>query len=254
MNRRTAFTLVQLLVILALILLLFAFLLPAVSQVRKVASRVEGMNNLKQIGLASHNFHDVNRAFPPTVGTLGNQTGTIHFHLLPYIEQDNLYKAAEGNVWNKGLSGTVVATYVDPQDPNAPPDNKFNGWLATTNYAANWMVFKTGGRTLAQITDGTSNTLMFTQRYQVCDGTPTAWGYPALYTWAPIFGYYNQGKFQSKPRQADCDPKLGQSLDDTGIQTLFCDGSVRSIGDSISPQNWWALTTPDGGEIVEIDN
>src|SRR5262249_11369137 len=158
----------------------------------------------------------------------------------------DLYKEAGDNAWSKGVCGTVIPIYIDPLDPSAPPENKFSGWLATTNYAANWMVFKSGGRRIAQIIDGTSNTLMFTQRYQVCDATPTAWSYPTLYTWAPMFGYYNHGKFQIKPRQADCDPTLAQSLTEDAIQALFCDGSVRVLANSLSPDTWWAITTPDG--------
>ncbi len=153
-----------------------------------------------------HNAHDANGKLPPTVGKLNNAFGTVHFHLLPYLEQQNLYQRAEGAVWKNGVNGIAVHLFVDGQDASAPPDNKFKDWLATTNYAANWLVFKQGENSFAQITDGTSNTLMFTQRYQICDGTPSAWGYPGLYTWTPMFGYYSQAKFQSVPTQKDCDP------------------------------------------------
>ena len=61
------------------------------------------------------------------------------------------------------------------------------------------MIAKEGKMTFGNITDGTSNTLMFAQRYQICNGQPTAWGYPTLYRWAPIFAYYSDGKFQSAP-------------------------------------------------------
>src|SRR5262249_60482091 len=116
--------------------------------------------------------------------------------------------------------------------------HKFKNWLALTNYAGSWPVFKTGQTRLAQIPDGTSNTFMFTQRYQMCGDTPTAWGYPTLYTWAPMFGYYSQGRFQHQPTQADCDPQLAQSLEPAGIQVAMCDGSARLISDRISPQTW----------------
>jgi hypothetical protein len=251
MARRNGFTVVQLLVILALLLMLLGFLMAALTGVRQAAGRVEGLNNLKQIGLAAHNFHDVYKAFPPAVD---NQSGPVHYHLLPFIEQTPLFQQAGGQVWNKGVNTFPVQVYLDVNDPSAPTGNKFNDWLATSNYAANWLVFQTGGKGILTITDGTSNTLMFTQRYQVCNGTPTAWGYPALYTWAPIFGYYNQGRFQHRPKQADCDPTLPQSIAEGGIQTLFCDASARVISDAASPQNWWGLTTPDGGEIVTLDD
>lgn len=253
MPRRTAFTLVQLLVILALVILAFGLLFPAVARVREAAAQMQGQNNLRQLGLAAHNYHSAYNKFPPTVGTVGMQSGPAHFHLLPFIEQDDLFRAAEGKVWNKGVNTTPIAVYIDPNDASAPPNNRFQGGLATTNYAANWPVFKTGDGAIQQITDGTSNTLMFAQRFQVCNGTPTAWGYPALYTWAPMFGYYSHGRFQSRPRQADCDPTLAQGIQDNGIQIAMCDGSVRLLSNALSPQTWWHLTDPADGNVLGKD-
>jgi competence protein ComGC len=253
MHRR-AFTLVQMIVILALLLLLLGFLVSMLAQVRRgAAAQSVGFNNLRQLGLAVHSYHDTYNRWPPTVGTVNNQSGPAHFHILPFIEQDNLYRLAEGKVWHKGVNTTPIPTYVDPDDASAPPKNKFNDWLATTNYAANWMVFKTGDMRIANITDGLENTSMFAQRYQVCNGTPTAWGYPSLYTWAPMFGYYSQGKFQSRPSQADCDPTLPQSIQAGGIQVVFCDGSARLMADSISPQTWWFVTHPADGNVLGQD-
>jgi hypothetical protein len=254
MHRRTAFTLVQLLVILAVILFLFAMLVPAVSRVREAATRTESINNLKQLALSCHSYNDVYRRLPPTVGSVGPAFGTTHFHLLPFVELDDLYKKAGGAVWKNGVNGERVPLFLDPRDQSGGPDSKFKDWLATTNYAANWMVFKTGeSRIPATFTDGTSNTFIFTQRYQVCNGTPTAWGYPALYTWAPMFGYYNQGKFQAAPTQADCDPTLAQSIDSSSIVVAFGDASVRSIASSISPQTWWFATDPADGHVLGDD-
>lgn len=253
MARRTAFTLVQLLIILVLLLLLFGLLIPVIAQLRVASSREQGFNNLRQLAIAVHNYHDVYKRMPPTVGTLNNQSGPVHFHILPFIEQDNLFKQADGKVWHKGVNTTPISTYVDPNDPSAPPNHKFQGGLATTNYAANWMVFKSGETTLLNIPDGTSNTLMFAQRYQVCNGTPTAWGYPALYTWAPMFGYYSQGRFQSRPNQADCDPTLAQSIQEGGIQVAMSDGSSRLLNDALSPTTWWLLIDPADGVAIGND-
>src|SRR5437868_3073179 len=80
-------------------------------------------------------------------------------------------------------------------------DRRVECWLATTNYAGNWLVFKTGdNRFPAAIPDGTSNTIGFTERYQVCNGTPCGWGYDRVYYWAPMTAYYSDGKFQVTPR------------------------------------------------------
>ncbi|MCI0353056.1 MAG: DUF1559 domain-containing protein [Acidobacteriales bacterium] len=250
---RRAFTFIGLIIIIAILLFLIGFLVPLVGRVRQAATQAQSQNNLKQLALAVHNAHDTYGKFPPTVGQMGNGTGTVHYHLLPFLEQDNLYKIAEGAVWKKGVNGIPVAVYLDNLDTTAPEGNKFKNWLATTNYVANWLCFKNGENTLAGIPDGTSNTLMFAQRYQMCNGHPTAWGYPALYYWAPMFGYYSQAKFQVAPKQEDCDPGLAQALNTSGMQVAMCDGSVRMLNINISGFTWGLLTDPQDGNILPND-
>src|SRR5579864_279919 len=87
-NPTRGFTLIELLVVIAIIGLLIALLLPAVQKVREAANRTKCMNNMKQLGLAFHNYVDTQGAFPVEGTTQGI---SIYTRLLPYVEQDNLY-------------------------------------------------------------------------------------------------------------------------------------------------------------------
>jgi prepilin-type N-terminal cleavage/methylation domain-containing protein/prepilin-type processing-associated H-X9-DG protein len=120
---RRGFTLIELLVVIAIIAILIGLLLPAVQKVRDAAARIKCQNNLKQIGLALHNYHDVNSGFPPGLarsrylnGTNGRSSNPRLYEywswmgfIMPYVEQDNLYKQADawmrqGNAYVTGSS------------------------------------------------------------------------------------------------------------------------------------------------------
>jgi prepilin-type N-terminal cleavage/methylation domain-containing protein len=117
------FTLIELLVVIAIIGVLIGMLLPAVQKVREAAAKAESANNLKQMGLAIHSFNDANHALPPTMGwrpvpsgsnsySVGGTDGTAFFHLLPYIEQTNLYNQTNfANYWVPGNPVTYSYNY-----------------------------------------------------------------------------------------------------------------------------------------------
>src|SRR5262249_10885442 len=134
-SRGKAFTLIELLVVIAIIGILIGLLLPAVQKVREAANRIRCGNNLKQIGLACHNYHSSHEALPPGYRATAVIPGTSPgwawgAYLLPYMEQDAVYRAivfsqpVEGNA----VIQTVIKSYLCPSDPTpATPFPVVNG-------------------------------------------------------------------------------------------------------------------------------
>ena len=173
---RRGFTLIELLVVIAI---LIGLLLPAVQKVREAASRMKCQNNLKQIGLALHNYHDVNATLPP-----GNYKPTgfsVLSFQLPYIEQDNLYKLIDFNVsqaLNPIPKAMSVKGFICPSDPQSSIPTGFGGNNYVANYGSGIMwgqdgsgsngvfyhISKREGAKFADILDGLSNTAAFSER------------------------------------------------------------------------------------------
>src|SRR5438477_1853794 len=91
---RRGFTLIELLVVIAIIAVLIGLLLPPVQKVREAAARSTCSNNVKQLVLACHNYHDANGTLPPYAATIGTTAGSAHFFILPYLEQSSIAQQA----------------------------------------------------------------------------------------------------------------------------------------------------------------
>lgn len=127
-SSRPGFTLIELLVVIAIIAILIALLLPAVQQAREAARRTQCKNNLKQLGLALHNYLDTYRAFPPTmsVGPGGGGEWSLQARLLPYTEQGNMYDTIDFSqdynqtspLFPDGVKALRVPLLLCPTDPN----------------------------------------------------------------------------------------------------------------------------------------
>jgi type II secretory pathway pseudopilin PulG len=180
-QRRRAFTLFQLLVLLAVLALLFALFLPAVAKIRLAAARSQSQNNLKQLALACHNYYDANGSFPPGVDAKLHFSATAY--LLPYIEQDNVYKQIDfkkpvDDKTNLAVAATRIKTLINPADPVEQVDKNFGGtnylFSAGSDYALkenDGVFFENSKIKIPDIADGTSNTIMIGETLKGDSGT-----------------------------------------------------------------------------------
>ena len=199
---RRGFTLIEILVVIAIIAVLIGLLVPAVQKVREAASRMSCQNNLKEIALAAHNYHDANKRFPAgghlpaDVGGVPTGRTNLWIQLLPYLEQDNLYKTWDPNDNRKNVatdrnaaqvqvikllicsSDALPETVVEGRAGVAPPWSW--GFYGMSSYGGNagkrstplpemsrdGIFFIDSRVCLADMsTDGSSHTLLFGERY-----------------------------------------------------------------------------------------
>lgn len=254
---RSGFTLIELLVVIAVIGVLIALLLPAVQAAREAARRISCFNNLHQMGIGLHNYHLALGSFPPggieprmSRLSKGRQLAWSAF-LLPYLEQSPLHgKIDFGKAFdapeNAAAAATVVSTYICPSSPRGstlvegrgPCDygGIYGQKLIGSDSPPNGTMYYNHATTIAEIRDGTSNTLMISEDSGFQDGQ---WinGLNVFEVAWPI----NQGPaFDNEIR----------SKHPGGANGLFADGSARFLKESMDRQILAAICTRSGGEAV----
>ncbi len=300
MRTRSAFTLIELLVVIAIVALLIGLLLPAVQKVRSAAARMSCQNNLKQIALAAHNYESARGVLPP--GNIGSPelfALSVHVALLPYLEQDAIYQRALSDCrdypvirqmvgLHAGLH-TLVKAFQCPADDRQQYRHRtshgdvvaLTGYLGVSGLGSDPLIDRSGIRMsgviyggsrtkVTDITDGTSNTLLFGERPPSPD-YESGWWYIFSATGGPFLpvrgralyvdGSVNlpaykgcpPGPYPYAPGDVNniCDASHFWSVHSGGANFAFCDGSVRFLSysaDSVMP----ALATRAGGESVAV--
>jgi type II secretory pathway pseudopilin PulG len=264
---RPAFTLTQLLVIIALLAFALGVLLASVARVRSASERAQSQNNLKQIILGTiKTADDQNGKMPPGAEGLypgiglvqNNGYGPCLFHILPNLEQQPLYRSSSIKVGEIDIYASwaandkMIRTYTLPADPSGEPARD------RTNYLANGLAIPvTGAKYPTFYTDGTSQTIFYAECYsQVGENMPGGkrwnttrrwWDNPV---WTPVAGPV---MFQSAPPPDSASARLPQGFLPAGIQVGLGDGSVRFVSDNVSTATFYAACTPNNNDILGAD-
>jgi len=289
-KRWRGFTLIELLVVIAIIAILIGLLLPAVQKVRDAAARTQSTNNLKQMGVAIHNCNDTYSKLPPSFGYFpmtndgsgngGNNSivpahrGSLFYMILPFMERQNEYNTVGGDSWYCNIP---IKNFTSPADASVSPTGMAPNGRPSSSYVSNAFAFSGQGiatvngdwnqsssaRIPATFTDGTSNTIIFSEHRAVCQGCDSLWTESnpgqcsndyqgSWYPWAgQTISPVNLPQIQ--PSVAGCQPGFVHGNSTGGILVALGDGSVRMVAQGISQSTWSNAWYPNDGNVLGQD-
>jgi len=292
MRPRPGLTIVELLVILAIVATVIALVFPAIQMVRAAAMQMQCNNQMRQIGLALHHYSSDRGGQLPNVG-INLDDFSFHGTILPYLEHGSYYQEVMAGTRSFG-SNYVIKQYLCPLDPSpgVAGDVSLHG---RCNYAANAQAFLDRPSITHSFKDGVSSTVALAERYVYALGTPVVvsdWFHylpPLYFTQVPgglvarqaTFAHFPIGTqpydplkddvypitsgnpptsvgsipeltFQVRPRPTEADARIPQTGHPSGMPVLMMDGRVVTLRRGVAPEVFWGLVTPRGGEAVEL--
>jgi type II secretory pathway pseudopilin PulG len=272
-DAREGITLLELILVIGIIGILLGLLLAGVMRVRDAAYRLESMNNIRQIALATHSFADAHRGRLPEVSVSEVHGGVIFYvrhrpsvfvELLPYLEQGNV---------NREFPRKPRSLFLSPADPTVP--SALAERLPVSSYAVNAEVFQLRPNLTTKFADGSSNTIAFAEHYAFnCGGKTFDYATDLLPNSvrrrATFSDYYdvfpitegnppvsrpdlNSFTFQVAPSWSNCNPRVAQTPHFGGMLVAMGDASVRTLAPGMSSTTYWGAVTPASGEILGSD-
>lgn len=270
---RSALTLLELLVAITILAIVIGMLLPAVQQVRLAAQRTAVCNQLRQISLASQSYSQLNGPLPPpSPSNRSRGGGNVFSVILPYLEHQPQPSA----------TGLRISSYLSLSDPSIAHQPSGEG---NCSFAVNSLLCWRSGVPIAEeITDGTSNTIAFSERFARCQQTQFIWSLSGSQCRNGLTGqivpcgpdsshratfvdrmYIDAlpvqsangttstmpgATFQTQPLPSDCDGRILQSSFRSGLIVALADGGIRNISPGIAHSVYWSAFTPDGQEVL----